>query len=94
MSRVVLPERFSRQDRIMLTKDDLDAPAHLQYEPIGTAGQGHPSDVREFSSLREAVHWAMNNEPPAGMEAVIRANSGAVLGPRHLEEIWSSLQGP
>jgi hypothetical protein len=36
----------------------------------------------------------MNNEAPAGMEAVIRAASGAVLGPRHLEEIWSSLQGP
>ena len=45
----------------MLTKDELDAPAHLQYEPIGTkAGQGHPSDVREFATLREAVHWAMN----------------------------------
>ncbi|MBB4040098.1 hypothetical protein GGR34_001749 [Microvirga flocculans] len=79
----------------MLTKAELDAPAHLQYEPIGTkAGQGHPSDIREFSTLREAVHWAMNNEAPAGMEAVIRAASGAVLGPRQLEEIWSSLQGP
>ena len=51
----------------MLTKDELDAPAHLQYEPIGTAGQGHPSDVREFNTLREAVHWAMNNEAPAGI---------------------------
>ena len=78
----------------MPTRHDLDAPAHLQYEPIGTSGQGHPSDIREFQTLREAVHWAMNNEAPAGMEAVIRANSGAVLGPRHLEEIWSSLQGP
>lgn len=80
----------------MLTETDMDGPAHLQYEPIGAGegGQGHPSDVREFSSLREAVHWAMNNEAPAGMQAVIRAASGAVLGPRHLEEIWSSLQGP
>ena len=50
----------------MLTKDELDAPAHLQYEPIGTAGQGHPSDVREFATLREAVHWAMNNEAAGG----------------------------
>ena len=79
----------------MLTKDELDAPAHLQYEPMGAGGSpGHPSDVREFPSLREAVHWAMNNEAPAGMQTVIRAASGAVLGPRHLEEIWSSLQGP
>ena len=79
----------------MLTQTEMDAPAHLQYEPIGQGGSpGHPSDVREFPSLREAVHWAMNNEAPAGMQAVIRAASGAVLGPRHLEEIWSSLQGP
>lgn len=78
----------------MLNKEDLDAPAHLQYEPIGTAGQGHPSDIREFTTLREAVHWTANNEPPAGMEPVIRAASGAVLGPRELEEIASSLQGP
>ena len=79
----------------MLTDNDLKSPAHLQYEPIGQEGPGgHPSDIREFPSLREAVHWAMNNEAPAGMQTVIRAASGAVLGPRHLEEIWSSLQGP
>ena len=80
----------------MLTETEMDAPAHLQYEPIGAqgGGQGQPSAVREFPSLREAVHWAMNNEAPAGMQTVIRAASGAVLGPRHLEEIWSSLQGP
>jgi hypothetical protein len=80
----------------MPTKTDLDAPAHLQYEPMGApAGQGKaPSDVREFPSLREAVHWAMNNEAPAGMQAVIRSSSGDVIDPGHLEEIWSSLQGP
>ena len=78
----------------MLTKDELDAPAHLQYEPIGNAGQGHPSDIREFATLREAVHWAMNNEAPAGTHAVIRTASGDVIEPGHLEEIWSSLQGP
>ena len=78
----------------MLSKAELDAPAHLQYEPIGTAGQGHPSDVREFNTLREAVHWAMNNEAPAGMHAVIRTGSGEVIEPGQLEELWSSLQGP
>ncbi len=91
---VLLKSTRTRRDRAMLSKEELDAPAHLQYEPIGPAGQGHPSDIREFATLREAVHWAMNNEAPAGMEAVIRAASGAVLGPRHLEELWSSLQGP
>jgi hypothetical protein len=81
----------------MVPKTDWDAPAHLQYEPI-TVSQGSaqrdPSDVTEFKNLREAVHWAMNNEAPAGMHAVIRTSSGAVLGPAMLEEIWLSLQGP
>lgn len=80
----------------MLSEADLDAPAHLQFEPLGSTGGGAGAgkDIREFPSLREAVHWAMNNEAPAGTHAVIRAASGAVLGPRQLEEIWSSLQGP
>ena len=78
----------------MLSKDELDAPAHLQYEPIGRAGEGDRGDGGDLATLGGAVHWAMNNEAPAGMEAVIRAASGAVLGPRNLEEIWSSLQGP
>ncbi|MXQ13630.1 hypothetical protein [Microvirga makkahensis] len=81
----------------MVPKTDWDAPAHLQYEPIIEArGSAHrdPSDVTEFKNLREAVHWAMNNEAPAGMHAVIRTSSGAVLGPAMLEEIWLSLQGP
>jgi hypothetical protein len=79
----------------MPTRHDLDAPAHLQFEPMGPdAEQKSPSDVMEFSSLREAVHWAMNNEAPAGTHAVIRTASGDVIDPGHLEEIWSSLQGP
>ncbi len=80
----------------MVMQTDLDAPAHLQYEPMGAQGgsPAAPSDVVEFPSLREAVHWAMTNEAPAGMHAVIRTASGDVIDPGHLEEIWSSLQGP
>jgi hypothetical protein len=80
----------------MVMQTDLDAPAHLQYEPLGpqAGSQGAPSDIVEFRSLREAVHWAMTNEAPAGMHAVIRTASGDVIEPGHLEEIWSSLQGP
>jgi len=79
----------------MVMQTDLDAPAHLQYEPLDShGGQNAPSDIVEFPSLREAVHWAMTNEAPAGMHAVIRTASGDVIDPGHLEEIWSSLQGP
>lgn len=81
----------------MVPETDWDAPAHLQYEPLGTPPGGarrDPGAVREFANLREAVHWAMNNDAPAGTHAVIRTASGAVLGPAMLEEIWLSLQGP
>jgi hypothetical protein len=94
---VVVPEpREEEQDGNMVMQTDLDAPAHLQYEPLAAQGgsQGAPSDVVEFPSLREAVRWAMTNEAPAGMHAVIRTSSGDVIEPNHLEEIWSSLQGP
>ncbi|KLK94621.1 hypothetical protein AA309_02475 [Microvirga vignae] len=81
----------------MVPDTDWDAPAHLQYEPMDTpkgALPQHASDVMEFSSLREAIHWAMTNEAPAGTHAVIRTASGEVIEPSHLEELWSSLQGP
>lgn len=80
----------------MVPKTDWDAPAHLQFETMAAqqGGLTAPSDIREFGTLREAVHWAMNNEAPPGMHAVIRTASGEVLDPGHLEELWSSLQGP
>ncbi|SCY88220.1 hypothetical protein [Microvirga guangxiensis] len=81
----------------MVPDTDWDATAHLQFEPMATpkgSTPPHGSDVIEFSTLREAVHWAMNNEAPAGMHAVIRTASGEVIEPSHLEELWASLQGP
>lgn len=81
----------------MLTKADLDAPARLHYEAEGAhPDEAHRNweDAREFPTLREAVHWAMNAEAPAGRHAVIRAASGRVLEPEVLEEIWASVQGP
>jgi hypothetical protein len=80
----------------MLIEADLNAPAHVRFETVGSPAEaeGDWSDAREFPSLREAVHWAMNAEAPAGKHAVIRASSGFVLGPELLEEIWASVQGP
>lgn len=81
----------------MLTAADLDAPAKLHYENEGTPPDERRrnwDDAREFPTLREAVHWAMNAEAPAGQHAVIRAASGHVLEPEILEEIWASVQGP
>jgi hypothetical protein len=81
----------------MLVEADLNAPAHVRFETVGPPAAEEEvgwSDAREFPSLREAVHWAMNAEAPAGKHAVIRASSGFVLGPELLEEIWASVQGP
>jgi hypothetical protein len=81
----------------MLTQADLNAPAKLHYETVGASKGGAQRDwsgAREFPSLREAVHFAMNEEAPAGKHAVILAASGHVLEPDVLDEIWASVQGP
>ncbi len=80
----------------MLTEADLNAPAQLHYGAVGASGDRGSdwNDAREFPSLREAIHWIMNAEAPAGKEALIRTASGAVLGPPELEQIWLSVQGP
>ncbi len=80
----------------MVPKTDWDAPAHLQFESLVAQKDGlsAASDIREFGTLREAVHWAISNEAPAGMHAVIRTASGEVIEPSRLEELWASLQGP
>ena len=81
----------------MLTEADLNAPAQLAYEPAGADladSQIDWNEAQPFASLREAVHWAMTAQSPAGKEAFIRASSGFVLRPEMLEGLWSSLQGP
>jgi hypothetical protein len=81
----------------MLSDVDLNSPAALTYEPAGAEiadRQIDWSQARPFGSLREALHWAMTADAPAGRLAYIRASSGAVLRPETLESLWSSLQGP
>jgi hypothetical protein len=81
----------------MLTENDLNAPAVLQYETAGSSiedGQVDWSDAQEFASLREALHWVVTTDAPAGQEAYIRAASGMVVRPEMLEGLWASLQGP
>ena len=79
----------------MLSDADLKAPARLRYQPAAVGeGQIDWNGAREFPSLREAIHWAMTEEAPAGQEAFIQASSGTVLRPEMLDSLWSSLQGP
>jgi len=81
----------------MLTEQDLNAPAVLQYETTGSAIGDREvgwDDAREFASLREALHWASTAEAPAGQEAYIRTASGFIVRPEMLQGLLSSLQGP
>jgi hypothetical protein len=81
----------------MLTQAELDAPAQVAYIRANadfSDNDIHWNDARSFSSLREALHVTMNEEPPAGQVAYIRAANGHVLQPELLEQLWSSLQGP
>jgi hypothetical protein len=81
----------------MLTKADLEAPALLAY-----VAQGEKFDVahtnwtggEEIATLREALHRAVTEEPPPARHAVIRTQSGKVITPDQLDELWDSLQGP
>ena len=63
----------------MLTKADLEAPAHLAYvtqgQKIDTANTNW-SGGEEIATLREALHRAVTEDPPPGRHAVIRAKSG------------------
>ena len=80
----------------MLTSTDLDAPAKLLYwnaasvddEPTGW------SEGREFPTLREAIHLAMTEDPPAGKAPFIKAESGFTLRPEMLDGLFASFQGP
>jgi hypothetical protein len=81
----------------MLTKADLEAPARLAFVPQG--GHFDPAGVdwsagETVPTLREALHRAVNEEPPPARHAVIRTESGLVLTPDQLDEIWASVQGP
>jgi len=81
----------------MLTQTELDAPAQVGYGPANADVSEHNvnwNDARSFASLREALHVTMNEEPPPGEVAYIRAANGHVLRPELLEQLWSSLQGP
>lgn len=81
----------------MLSDSDLNAPAHLLYEPTAAGRDEAQLDwggAKSFSSLREALHWAMGEEAPAGQGAFIRTASGRVLRPDMLEQLWTSVQGP
>ncbi len=81
----------------MLTEAELNSPAQLQYGPADADAAGDPiswENARAFTSLREALHVTMTEEAPPGQVAYIRAESGHILQPEVLEQLWSSLQGP
>jgi uncharacterized protein (DUF1810 family) len=75
----------------MLTATELDAPAQVGYGPANADFPEHDiqwKDARSFASLREALHITMNEEPPPGEVAYIRAANGHVLRPELLEQLW------
>ncbi len=79
----------------MLTKSDLDGPAHVRFEPAATEDiRIDWNGARSFTTLREALHWVTTAQAPAGQEPFIRTSSGRVLRPDILEGLWASVQGP
>jgi hypothetical protein len=80
---------------MMVSTADLDAPARLQYWPVGPdlIESARWEDARRFPSLRDALSAAMTEARPAGKAAYLLTQSGLALRPDQVEEIWSRLQG-
>ena len=80
----------------MLTSTDLDAPARLLYWTAAgeTDAPSGWAEAERVPTLREAIHRAMTQDPPAGKAPFIQAQSGFTLRPEMLEGLFASLQGP
>ena len=80
----------------MVKNTDLDAPARLLYwNAASEADQPNEwGEAQDFPTLREAIHLAMTDDPPAGKAPFIQTESGFTLRPEMLEGLFTSLQGP
>jgi hypothetical protein len=81
----------------MLTPDDLDGPAQLQYWATDLTMTSSATDwegAREFSTLREALQFAIEEMPEPGKEPYILTVSGFILTPAMLPGLWETLREP
>jgi hypothetical protein len=83
--------------RSMLTPTDLDSPAKLQYWATDLSMTSSATDwdgARGFGTLREAVQFAIEEEPEGGKQPYILAASGFILTPEMLPGLWETLREP
>lgn len=81
----------------MLTSDDLDGPAQLQYWATDLTMTNAATDweeAREFGTLREALQFAIEETPEPGKEPYILTVSGFILTPAMLPGLWETLREP
>jgi hypothetical protein len=81
----------------MLTPDDLERPARLQYWAVDLTTTSSATDwegAREFGTLREAIQFAVEAEPEAGKQPYILAGSGFIRPPERLPGLWETLREP
>ncbi len=81
----------------MLKPTDLDAPAQLRYWATDLSATSSASDwdgAREFTSLQEALQFAIEEEPESGKEPYILTDSGFILTPEMLPGLWETLREP
>jgi hypothetical protein len=81
----------------MLTPGDLEGPARLQYWTTDLPMTSSATDwdgAREFGTLREALQFAIEEEPEAGKQPYILVSSGFILTPEMLPGLWETLREP
>jgi hypothetical protein len=79
----------------MLTPDDLERPARLQYwaaDLTMTSSATNWEGARAFGSLREAVQFALEETPEPGKQPSILTVSGFTLTPAMLPGLWETLR--
>lgn len=81
----------------MFASDDLKLPARLQYWATDLSMTSSATDwegARSFGTLREAIQFAVEEEPEPGKQPFILTTSGFILTPEMLPGLWQTLHLP
>lgn len=80
----------------MIADEEYGQPAHLTFHAADPKSSNPPDwdGARQFTTLREAVHFLMEEEGPPGAFPWILTASGRTLRPEDVTLLLNSSEGP